>query len=69
MEQAQQDQVTVSVADAVRMLGICRSRVYQEIRAGRIQAVKSGRRTLIPVQSLHDWTSNLPPIVLAKSAA
>lgn len=45
--------------DAARMLGIGKTKLYEEIRAGRIQAKKLGRRTLIPVQVLYDWIEKL----------
>lgn len=44
---------------AARILGIGKTKLYQEINAGRILAKKVGRRTLIPVRALHDWIDNL----------
>lgn len=41
-----------SVADACRVSTLCKSQIYNLIRAGRLEARKLGRRTLIPAQSL-----------------
>lgn len=41
-----------SVADACRVSTLCKSQIYNLIRAGRLEARKLGRRTLIPAASL-----------------
>lgn len=41
-----------SVADACRVSSIGRTRLYQLIGEGRLQARKIGKRTLIPAASL-----------------
>lgn len=40
--------------------GFARSRLYEEIGAGNIQAKKAGRRTLIVGDSLRAYLANLP---------
>jgi len=47
--------ITVRIPRAVAMTGMCRSMIYQLIRAGEIEKVKIGRSTLIPVDSLQDF--------------
>lgn len=42
-----------SIAEACRVSTLCKSSIYNAIRAGRLEARKLGRRTLIPAQSLH----------------
>ena len=37
-----------------------RTRAYEEIAAGRLRAVKAGRRTLIPEDSAEAWLAALP---------
>src|SRR5262245_54434217 len=37
-----------------------RSKIYAEIRAGRLKAKKLGSRTLITAQAADDWLSQLP---------
>ena len=41
-----------SIADAVRVSSIGRTRLYSLINEGRLQARKIGKRTLIPASSL-----------------
>lgn len=50
-----------TVEDAVKASGLCRSRLYEELRAGRIEARKAGRRTLILASSLTAFLTALPP--------
>lgn len=44
--------LAVRIPDAVRISGLSRSEIYRRIAAGDIRAIKSGRRTLIPMESL-----------------
>jgi excisionase family DNA binding protein len=44
--------ITVRIPQAVAMLGMSRSKLYQFIQSGEIEIVKIGRATLIPVESL-----------------
>ena len=46
------DKLAYSVAEACAVLGLGRTRLYEEIKAGRIPVKKIGRRTLIPVDGL-----------------
>jgi excisionase family DNA binding protein len=41
---------------------ICREKAYQEIRAGRLRAVKLGRRTLIMRADVEAWAASLPEL-------
>ncbi len=43
--------------------GICRSKVYEEIKVGRLIAVKVGRRTLITLEAERTWRESLPRII------
>ncbi|MEP9358095.1 helix-turn-helix domain-containing protein [Sphingomonas sp. KR3-1] len=51
--------ITVRIADAVTMLGIGRSRIYELMQSGDIETIKLGRSTLIPVDSLHAMIERL----------
>jgi excisionase family DNA binding protein len=42
--------------------GIGRTNAYQEIAAGRLRAVKVGRRTLIPYDAAEAWLAALPEL-------
>ena len=50
----------VSIADAARMMGIGRSKLYHEINASRLKVKKSGRRTLIAMADIEAWCDSLP---------
>lgn len=56
----------LSVRETCVSLSISRSKLYEEVAAGRLKALKAGSRTLIPVTSRDAWLSNLPE---AKAAA
>ncbi len=51
-----------TIDGAVKASGLCRSRIYEELRAGRIEARKAGRRTLILASSLAAFLAALPPV-------
>ena len=44
--------LTVRISTAVQLTGISRSRLYELIQSGDLEAVKVGRSTLIPYKSL-----------------
>jgi excisionase family DNA binding protein len=46
-----------SIAEAAAVSGIGRTLLYAEIAAGRLLAVKAGRRTLIPRDALNRFSS------------
>ena len=46
------DLISVRIPDAVRITGLSRSRIYQLIGSGDIEAAKVGRQTLVLVTSL-----------------
>jgi excisionase family DNA binding protein len=52
--------LSYTVAETVTAVGLGRSRLYQEIREGRLRVVKAGRRTLILSQDLQKWLDALP---------
>lgn len=50
----------VGIAEAARMIGVGRSKLYSEISASRIKVRKAGKRSLIAVTDIEDWCRNLP---------
>lgn len=40
--------------------GVGRTRTYDLIAAGKLQAVKNGPRTMIDVESAEQWAASLP---------
>ncbi|MFD8944852.1 helix-turn-helix domain-containing protein [Streptomyces californicus] len=47
------------VPDAVRVLGLSRSVVYDLIRVGRLRTVKEGRTRLVPAAAIADYVALL----------
>jgi excisionase family DNA binding protein len=52
--------LSYSVADVVKLSGVGRTVLYEEIKAGRLKAHKLGRRTLILTDDLQHWLAGLP---------
>ena len=44
--------MTLRIADACRLTGIGRSKLYELIKAGDIEIIKVGSRTLVPIDAL-----------------
>ena len=49
---ASSEPITVRIADAIRLTGIGRSKLYELMGTGELATVKIGRCTLIPMDSL-----------------
>lgn len=52
----------ISVGEAVRLFGIGRTKLYELIQNGDIEAVKLGRRTLIRAFSARSFIDSLPRV-------
>lgn len=72
------EMLALTIAEAAKLGGPCRSAIYQDIRAGRLRAVKRGRSTFILVEDFKAYLASLPsfrnkagrlPPVSAKEAA
>ena len=50
------------IGEFCRRYGIGRTNAYQEIAAGRLRAVKAGRRTLITHEAAEAWLASLPEL-------
>ena len=48
------------VSGAARVMGIGRNKLYDEIQAGRLEAYKLGRRTVITRAAIEAWFGKLP---------
>ena len=53
------ERLSVRIPEAAKMLGLGRSKLYQYIKAGKIDVVKAGRATLVPVSSIRDFLEQL----------
>jgi excisionase family DNA binding protein len=52
--------LTLTIPNAVEVSGMSRTAIYEALKAGRLVAVKAGRRTLIRYSSLTDYVGSLP---------
>lgn len=57
--------LAVSPPEAARMIGLSRSSLYLLFREGKVVPRKSGKRTLVLVEDLQRYLSELPPAELA----
>ena len=55
--------VAVTIANATRLSGLSRSEVYRLLAASKLQAVKSGRSTLVLMESVRAHVVSLPPAI------
>jgi excisionase family DNA binding protein len=49
----QGEPIAVRIPEAIRLIGIGRSKLYELMASGDVEVVKVGRCTLIPTASLH----------------
>lgn len=52
--------ISMTIPRAVEVSGIGRTRIYELIREGKLEAKKEGRRTLILADSLRRHVESLP---------
>jgi excisionase family DNA binding protein len=52
--------LTHRIEAAMRLTGVSRTRLYQALRTGELEAVKIGRATHVLDESLRRWIANLP---------
>lgn len=62
---AQPDRLAYSVDAFAELVGIGRTKIYAEIRDGRLRAKKLGSRTLIPGKAAAAFIDNLPDMKAA----
>ena len=52
--------LAVGIPEACKLTSLSRSRIYGEIRDGRLKPCKVGRRTVITMTELSRWIAALP---------
>lgn len=52
----------LTVLETIERFGIARTRLYEAIRVGEIEAFKLGRRTLISADSVRTFFDRLPRV-------
>jgi hypothetical protein len=57
--------ILVSIPQASAMIGRGVTKIYEMIGSGLIKAVKSDNRTLVVVDSLHEYADKLPAAKVA----
>ena len=57
---AQVQPILCTLSNGALMIGRSVSFLYEAIAAGKIRAVKSDKRTLVVVESLHEYVATLP---------
>ena len=62
------DRLAHSIADALALVPVGRSLLYEEIRAGRLRTFKIGSRTLIADEDLKSWLSSYRGLALPGGA-
>ncbi len=58
-EVPQSDLALYKVSDAVRLLNLSRSVIYELLRSGRLRSVTQGRSRLIPQSAIRDYVALL----------
>jgi excisionase family DNA binding protein len=56
------ERLALTIAQAAKLGGPCRSALYEDIRSGRLRAVKRGRSTRILIDDFKAYLASLPPI-------
>jgi excisionase family DNA binding protein len=64
----QREVLTVTVGEALRLVGIGRTRLYELIGSGQVTTVKIGRRRLVHLASLKTLVSGMPALPSALPA-
>jgi excisionase family DNA binding protein len=57
------ERIVYTVAEACARAGIRRTSLYKAIGAGKLRAIKNGRRTLILADDLRRWLFEMPALV------
>jgi excisionase family DNA binding protein len=56
------EQLALTIAQVVKLGGPRRAKLYEEINAGRLRAVKVGRSTRILIADFQAYLASLPPV-------
>jgi hypothetical protein len=57
----------MKIDDITKLIGVCRSKVYELIGDGKLIAKKSGASTLVQTRSAVDYMDSLPTAKIARS--
>jgi excisionase family DNA binding protein len=62
------DRLAITIAQAVELGGPCRSALYEDIRKGRLRAVKRGRSTRILLEDFRAYLASFPALQSGSNA-
>lgn len=62
------EKLVFSIPEAVAASGFSRTSLYEEIGAGRLRAVKRGRRVAILSDDFKAWLNSLPEATIRQAA-
>lgn len=51
--------LSYTIEETTKITGLGRTKLYEELKSGRLKGVKAGRRTLILHTSIQQWLENL----------
>lgn len=57
------NKMAMNIDDVIALSSIGRTKIYQEIREGRLKAIKCGRRTIFLKKDVESWLNSLPNFV------
>ena len=60
--------LALTVSECTEVAGLGRTKIYQEIKEGRLRAVKLGRGTRILVEDLKHYLAQLPTLSTAPNS-
>lgn len=55
-----EQKLSARLKDAAAAVGTSEAHLRNEIRLGRLEARRSGRAVLVPLEALRQWVENLP---------
>ena len=67
--QSQPRRRAMSLTEFCDRYGVSRTKTYEEIKCGRLRAIKCGKRTLITVDDAEAWLMSLPPVAAVRAPA
>jgi excisionase family DNA binding protein len=62
--QRQRRRRAMSLTEFCERYGPSRTKTYEEIKCGRLRAIKCGKRTLITEDDAEAWLMSLPPVAV-----
>lgn len=66
--QRRAQQRAMSLAEFCDRYGPSRTKTYEEIKCGRLRAIKCGKRTLVTADDAEAWLRSLPPVTSVGAA-